>query len=849
MDFLTNYINHTKIRADLGVPPLALNEEQTKELCEILKKCSSEELINLLKNRVNPGVDDAAKVKAEFLNEILNHNLKIDGINKQDAINMLSTMLGGYNVIVLIACLSSDDNEVKSMACEALKSIIFVHDYFNDVANLAKNGNEFAKDVIKSWAKAQWFLKRTKIPEKIEAIVFKVPGETNTDDLSPASEAFTRSDIPLHANAMLVRRQPGSVENINELKKSGKEVVYVGDVVGTGSSRKSGINSVQWHLGKEIDGVPNKKTGGIIIGSTIAPIFFNTAEDSGALPIISDVSNLQTGDNIEIYPYKGEIYKDGKVVSTFNLIPNTIYDEFRAGGRIPLIIGKSLCNKSREFLGLEPEDIFIKPSQPKQDENVGYTLAQKMVGKACNLKGVRPGMYVEPTTLTVGSQDTTGPMTRDEIKELASLGFEADFVLQSFCHTAAYPKPSDAITHKTLPKFMSDRGGVALKPGDGVIHSWLNRMVLPDTVGTGGDSHTRFPIGISFPAGSGLVAFAAVTGAMPLNMPESVLVKFKGKLQPGITLRDLVNAIPYYAIKKGLLTVDKKNKKNIFAGKIIEIEGLENLKVEQAFELSDASAERSAAACVVNLDKEPIAEYIKSNISLIDAMINAGYESKTTLLRRKEKMQKWLNEPKLLRADENAKYDTIMEIDMDEIKEPILACPNDPDDVATLSEILSDDNRPHNINEVFVGSCMTNIGHYRALGEVLKGEGQIPTRLWVVPPTKMDEKKLKEEGYYSLYAAAGARTEIPGCSLCMGNQARVRDDAIVFSTSTRNFDNRMGLGAKVYLGSAELAAVCAILGRIPTKDEYMKIVPKKLTSKENEIYKYLNFDEIGDFSL
>lgn len=850
MSFLQNYDKHIKERAKLGVPPLPLNKDQTTEICNLLKAGdeNQNELIELLENRVSPGVDEAAKVKAEFLNEILNHSLIVKGISKSKAISMLKTMLGGYNVIVLIACLSSSDEEVAKEASEALKEIIFVHDYFNDVANLAKNGNIYAKNVIESWADAQWFLNRPKLSEKIEAIVFKVPGETNTDDLSPASEAFTRSDIPLHANAMLIRRQEGSIKKINELKNSGKKVAYVGDVVGTGSSRKSGINSVQWHIGEDIKGVPNKKTGGIIIAQTIAPIFFSTAEDSGALPIIASVDELEMGDEIEIYPYKGEIVKNGKVVSKFNLIPNTIYDEVRAGGRIPLIIARSLCVKAREFLGLEKEDIFTKPSQP-DIKNQSFTLAQKIVGKACGISGVSPGMYVEPITLTVGSQDTTGPMTRDEIKELASLGFGADFVLQSFCHTAAYPKPSDAITHKTLPNFITSRGGVSLKPGDGVIHSWLNRVVLPDTVGTGGDSHTRFPIGISFPAGSGLVAFAAVTGAMPLNMPESVLVRFKGKLQTGITLRDLVNAIPYYAIKQGLLSVDKKGKKNIFAGKILEIEGLENLKVEQAFELSDASAERSAAACVVALDKEPVIEYINSNIVLIDAMIEAGYESKETLKRRRDKMSGWLKNPTLLKADKDANYHTIIEIDMSEIKEPIVACPNDPDDVATLSEVLADDSRAKKIDEVFVGSCMTNIGHYRALGEVLKGEGQLPVRLWVVPPTKMDEKQLKEEGYYSLFGAAGARTEIPGCSLCMGNQARVADEAVVFSTSTRNFDNRMGLGAKVYLGSAELAAVCAMLGRLPSVDEYMKIVPKKLDSKEASIYKYLNFNEIDSFCL
>ena len=850
MAFLQDYEKHVAERLELGIPPLPLNAEQTKEICDLLKNgdSKSEFYADLLENRVSPGVDDAAKVKAEFLNEILNHGLEIAVISKTRAVEMLGTMLGGYNVIVLVACLSNSDKEVASAAAKALSNTIFVHDYFNEVEKLAKT-NEFAMQVLKSWANAEWFLSRAKIPKLIKGIVFKVPGETNTDDLSPASEAFSRSDIPLHANAMLVKRQPGSLEKIAELKKSGRQVVYVGDVVGTGSSRKSGVNSVQWHIGEDIKGVPNKKTGGVIIGSTIAPIFFNTAEDSGALPIVANVDKLETGDEIEIYPLQGKILKNGECVSEFKLLPNTIEDEIRAGGRIPLIIARGLCAKARASLNLESENIFIKPEQPKSDESVGYTLAQKMVGKACGVKGVRAGMYVEPLTLTVGSQDTTGPMTRDEIKELASLGFGADMVMQSFCHTAAYPKPSDAIMHKTLPNFMSSRGGVALRPGDGVIHSWLNRLVLPDTVGTGGDSHTRFPIGISFPAGSGLVAFAAVTGSMPLNMPESVLVRFKGELQPGITLRDLVNAIPYYAIKKGLLTVEKKGKKNIFAGKVLEIEGLENLKVEQAFELSDASAERSAAACAIALNKEPVIEYIKSNIELIDAMIKDGYENAVTLERRKEKMKKWLENPELLKADSNAKYAEVIEINLNDIKEPILACPNDPDDVATLSEILADDKRAKNIDEVFVGSCMTNIGHYRALGEVLKGEGQVPVRLWIAPPTKMDEKQLRSEGYYALFGAAGARMEVPGCSLCMGNQARVRDEAIVFSTSTRNFDNRMGMGAKVYLGSAELAAVCAMLGRLPSVAEYLEIVPKKLNGKEAQIYRYLNFNEIENFSL
>ncbi|WP_086252388.1 bifunctional aconitate hydratase 2/2-methylisocitrate dehydratase [Campylobacter devanensis] len=849
MGFFEQYNSAKDERAKLGIPPLPLTKEQTKEVCELLKSSASAELVDLLANRVNPGVDDAAKVKAEFLNEIINHGLNCSLISKIDAVKMLEPMLGGYSVIVLVATLRSSDESVAKAAADVLKNTIFVHDYFNDVARLAKEGNKFAAEVIKSWANAEWFKSRDDIPEKIEAIVFKVPGETNTDDLSPASEAFSRSDIPLHANAMLMKRQPGSLEKIAELKKSGREVVYVGDVVGTGSSRKSGINSIQWHIGREIPGIPNKKTGGVILGSIIAPIFFNTAEDSGALPIIVNVDGLETGDEIEIYPHKGEIVKDGNVIKTFKLEPNTLKDEVKAGGRIPLIIARSLCAKARAELNLGSEDIFTKPAQPASDDSAGYTLAQKMVGRACGLDGVRPGMYVEPITLTVGSQDTTGPMTRDEIKELASLGFSADFVLQSFCHTAAYPKPTDALMHKTLPDFMISRGGVSLKPGDGVIHSWLNRMVLPDSVGTGGDSHTRFPIGISFPAGSGLVAFAAVLGSMPLNMPESVLVRFSGKMQPGITLRDLVNAIPYYAIKKGLLTVEKKGKVNVFAGKVLEIEGLPDLKVEQAFELSDASAERSAAACAIALNKEPVIEYLKSNITLIDAMIEAGYGSDKTLARRRDKMKKWLENPELLQADKNAKYHTIIEINMDEITEPILACPNDPDDVATLSEILADPKRPKNIDEVFVGSCMTNIGHYRALSEVLKGEGQVPTRLWVVPPTKMDEAQLRAEGRYSLFGAAGARTEVPGCSLCMGNQARVADNAIVFSTSTRNFDNRMGMGAQVYLGSAELAAVCAMLGRLPSVEEYMKIVPAKLAGKEDEIYKYLNFNLIENYKL
>ena len=891
MDFFTEYEKHVKEREALDVPPLPLNEEQTREVCGLLKQGGNRrgELINLLANRVNPGVDDAAKVKAEFLNEIINHGLEISCLDKIAAVNLLRPMLGGYSVIVLLESLKNGDEAVAQAACNVLKETIFVHDYFNDVAELAKI-NKFALEVLRSWAEAEWFKERENLPRRIRAVIFKVAGETNTDDLSPASEAYTRSDIPLHANAMLVKRQPGSLEMIRELKKSGLEVVYAGDVVGTGSSRKSGINSIQWHLGREIEGVPNKKTGGIVIGTAIAPIFFNTAEDSGALPIVADVSVLETGDVVDIYPYAGEILRVGRVnlsaegkfdavliygdenggkfeyeadevnlgsaakpqgepVARFTLSPNTIFDEIRAGGRIPLIIGRSLCGKARAALNLGAEDIFAKPSQPQTDESEGYTLAQKIVGKACGVPGVIAGQYCEPATLTVGSQDTTGPMTRDEIKELASLGFSADFVLQSFCHTAAYPKPSDLETQKTLPKFMSSRGGVSLRPGDGVIHSWLNRMVLPDTVGTGGDSHTRFPIGVSFPAGSGLVAFAAVSGAMPLNMPDSVLVRFSGRLQKGVTLRDLVNAIPYYAIKRGLLTVEKKGKKNVFAGKILEIEGLENLKVEQAFELSDASAERSAAACAVNLSEQSVCEYVRSNIALIEAMIEAGYESRASLERRAAKMREWLAAPSLLRADKNARYAEVIEINLDEITEPILACPNDPDDVANLSEILADSSRPHKIDEVFVGSCMTNIGHYRALGEALRGLGALPARLWIAPPTKMDQALLEKEGYYDIFRAAGARTEVPGCSLCMGNQARVNDGATVFSTSTRNFDNRMGMGARVYLGSAELAAVCAVLGRLPSVSEYMNIVPQKLAGREEQIYRYLNFNEIVNFKI
>ncbi|MDD6055027.1 MAG: bifunctional aconitate hydratase 2/2-methylisocitrate dehydratase [Helicobacteraceae bacterium] len=852
MSFFSEYQKLVDERAKLNVPPLPLSEAQTKEVVELLKKgdSKSSELVELLANRVSPGVDSAAKVKAEFLDSIIKGEVSVSGISKEYAIKLLGTMLGGYNITPLINALKSSDSELASEAANALKHTLLVYDGFNEIAELSKS-NSYAKEVLESWANAEWFLAKEPLSEKITAVVFKIDGETNTDDLSPAGDAFTRSDIPLHAQAMLKARTQNAFSRIEKLKEKGYPLVYVGDVVGTGSSRKSACNSLVWHMGREIPFIPNKKAGGLVIGSVIAPIFFNTCEDSGCLPIVAPVDNLSEGDVIEIYPFKGEIVKNGEVVSKFDLKPTTIADEIRAGGRINLIIGRGLTAKAREALGLPKEEIFAKPANPKVSAK-GFSLAQKMVGRACGLseeQGILPGTYCEPIATTVGSQDTTGAMTRDEVKELASLGFSADFVLQSFCHTAAYPKPADVNLHATLPEFMSSRGGVALRPGDGVIHSWLNRMVLPDTVGTGGDSHTRFPIGISFPAGSGLVAFAAVTGSMPLDMPESVLVRFSGEMQPGITLRDLVNAIPYYAIKKGLLTVEKKGKKNIFSGRILEIEGLPNLKVEQAFELSDASAERSAAACTVALNKEPIIEYLKSNIALIEAMIKAGYSDAKTLKRRAEKMQEWIKNPVLLKADKDAEYAAVIEINLNEITEPIVACPNDPDDVATISEVLADSKRAHKIDEVFVGSCMTNIGHYRALGEVLKGEGQAPTTLWIAPPTKMDDKQLRDEGYMSLFGAAGARIEIPGCSLCMGNQARVRDNAVVFSTSTRNFDNRMGKGAQVYLGSAELAAVCALLGRIPTKSEYLELIPKKLKGKEEQIYKYLNFNLIENYSI
>ncbi|MGE4457520.1 MAG: bifunctional aconitate hydratase 2/2-methylisocitrate dehydratase, partial [Arcobacteraceae bacterium] len=795
-------------------------------------------------NRVNPGVDDAAYVKAAFLNDIVQGKATTKVISKIKAVEILGKMMGGYNVTPLVEALKLGGDVAQSAANE-LKNTLLVYDAFNDVKDLMDAGNALAKEVITSWANAEWFTNRPAIPAEMTLTVFKVPGETNTDDLSPAGEAFTRSDIPLHANSMLQSKMTDGLQTIAKLKEKGYPVAYVGDVVGTGSSRKSGINSVQWHMGVDIEGVPNKRTGGVVIGSIIAPIFFNTAEDSGCLPIKVDVSKMEMGDVITVKYYEGKVYKGSELIGEFKIDPNTLPDEIRAGGRIPLIIGRGLTTKARAVLGMGEDTIFARPEQPA-DTGKGYTLAQKMVGKACGLAGVRPGMYVEPICTTVGSQDTTGPMTRDEVKELSALSFSADMVMQSFCHTAAYPKPADIKLQHTLPEFITSRGGVILRPGDGVIHSWLNRLCLPDTVGTGGDSHTRFPIGISFPAGSGLVAFAGVTGAMPLNMPESVLVRFKGKMQPGITLRDLVNAIPYYAIKAGLLTVEKKGKKNVFDGTVLEIEGLEDLKVEQAFELSDASAERSAAACTVKLGIDSVKEYLSSNVKLIEQMIAEGYQDARTLARRAEKMKEWLANPSLMEADKDAEYKAIIEIDLNEVTEPIVACPNDPDDVATLSEVLNDPKRPKNIDEVFVGSCMTNIGLFRALGEVLRGEGAVPARLWVCPPTKMDQKQLTEEGYYAVFGGAGARLEVPGCSLCMGNQARVADKAVVFSTSTRNFDNRMGKDAMCYLGSAELAAVCAMLGKIPTAEEYNNIVTKKITDdKKAKIYKYLNFHEFG----
>lgn len=851
MALLEEYKAHTAERAELGVPPLSLTADQTAELVELLKASSIADAayaMELFENKVPAGVDDAAYIKAAFLNDIVQGNVTCTEIDAVKATEILGTMLGGFNVAPLVDALKSSDAAVAESAATQLKNTLLVYDSFNDVKTLMDEGNALAKEIVESWANAEWFYNKPEMQKEITLTVYKIPGETNTDDLSPASEAFTRADVPLHANSFLVNRMDNPLDTMKELKTKGNPLVYVGDVVGTGSSRKSGINSLQWHMGEDIPHIPGKRTGGVVIGDIIAPIFFNTAEDGGCIPIQAPTANLNTGDVITLKPFDGVIEKDGKVVSEFKIEPNTLPDEMRAGGRVPLIIGKGLTAKAREALGMDAGDIFMTPAMP-EDNGKGYTLAQKMVGKAAGMDGVKPGVYSEPVCTTVGSQDTTGAMTRDEVKDLAALSFGADFVLQSFCHTSAYPKPADIKLHHTLPDFMTERKGFTLRPGDGVIHSWLNRMCLPDTVGTGADSHTRFPIGISFPAGSGLVAFAAVTGMMPLTMPESVLVRFTGEMQPGITLRDMVNAIPHQAIKDGLLTVEKAGKKNIFAGRVLEIEGLETLKCEQAFELSDASAERSAAACTVKLDKEPIIEYLESNVALIEELIAQGYEDKATLERRAQKMRDWIANPVLLEADADAEYAAVIEINMSEIKEPIVACPNDPDDVKTLSEVHAAGLRT-DIDEVFVGSCMTNIGLFRANAEVLRGEGQVDTKLWICPPTKMDEKTLTEEGYYSVFGMAGARIEPPGCSLCMGNQAAVKQNAWVFSTSTRNFDNRLGKGSQVYLGSAELAAVVALKGKLPTAAEYLEIVENKIKPEmSDDIYKYLNFNKVSKEEL
>jgi aconitate hydratase 2 / 2-methylisocitrate dehydratase len=837
---LKEYLSHKIEREKQNLPPLSLNPEQTVELVKLIKENTKDHnfLIDLLIHRVPAGVDQAAFVKAAFLTDIANEKIQVKNISPKKSIDLLGTMLGGYNVQSLVKLL---ETKFAEQAFLALSKITLIFDSFYDVETLHQAGNEFATKLMQSWAEAEWFNAKNNVPNIIEGVVFKVDGETNTDDLSPAQEAFCRADIPLHAQSMLKTKIPNALEIISTLKEKGLPIIYVGDVVGTGSSRKSALNSLQWHMGNPIPFIPNKNSGGIILGGKIAPIFFNTAEDSGALPIECDVTKMNTGDVLAIDTKNLNIHINGKCLTSFLLRPATLFDELRAGGRIPLIIGKDLTSKARKSLNLEPSKQFIFV-----DNNIGskkgFTLAQKMVGLACGVEGIRPGVYCEPKITTVGSQDTTGAMTRDELKELACLGFSADLVMQSFCHTAAYPKPTDLDLQHTLPDFMSSRGGVSLKAGDGVIHSWLNRMILPDTVGTGGDSHTRFPIGISFPAGSGLVAFAAALGVMPLDMPESVLVKFKGKMQPGITLRDLVNAIPYFALKNEVLTLGKQGKKNIFNGKILEIEGLPDLKVEQAFELSDASAERSANGCTIKLNKEPIIEYLESNISLLQNMIEKGYQDVRTLERRISEMQTWLKNPVLLEADNDAEYAYILEINLEEITEPLIACPNDPDNIKTLSEIAKE-----KIDEVFIGSCMTNIGHYRAAAKVLEGFEKIHTRLWIAPPTRMDQDQLKKEGMYKVFEKIGARTEIPGCSLCMGNQARVADNALVFSTSTRNFDNRLGKGAQVYLGSAELAAFSALLGYIPTKQEYLELMAEKINHNSEEIYQYLNFNDMDDY--
>ena len=854
---LEAYRKHIAERAELGTVPLPLTEFQVADLIELLKNPPAGEeefLMDLLENRVPAGVDQAAYVKAAFLAAVVKGEAESPLIDRQKAIEILGTMQGGYNVMPLVEAL--DIPELAEYAAEALKKTLLVFDAFNDVTEKAEAGNEKAKEIIQSWADAEWFLNRPEVPQKSTYTAFKVTGETNTDDLSPAQDAWSRPDIPLHSLAMHKNSREGITADeegvrgpmklIDELKEKGHPLAYVGDVVGTGSSRKSATNSVLWLMGEDIPNVPNKRAGGLVLGGKIAPIFFNTMEDSGALPIEDvNVDGIEMGDVFDIYPHDGKITKhdSDEVLSTFKLNSPTLLDEVRAGGRIPLIVGRGLTNRAREYLGLGHSDVFAKPDQPA-DTGKGYTLAQKMVGKACGLEGVRPGMYCEPKMTTVGSQDTTGPMTRDELKDMACLGFQADLVMQSFCHTAAYPKPVDVQTQHTLPDFIMNRGGVSLRPGDGIIHSWLNRMLLPDTVGTGGDSHTRFPMGISFPAGSGLVAFAAATGVMPLDMPESVRVRFVGERQKGITLRDLVHAIPLQAIKEGYLTVDKKGKINEFNGRILEIEGLEDLTVEQAFELSDASAERSAAGCTITLSEESVKEYLNSNITLLKWMISEGYGDARTISRRVEAMQEWLENPSLMRADEDAEYTIDMTIDMSEIKEPVLCCPNDPDDAKTLADVAGE-----HIDEVFIGSCMTNIGHFRAAGKLLQEvpAGSLKTRLWIAPPTKMDAHELMEEGYYNIYAQAGARTEMPGCSLCMGNQARIAPKSTAVSTSTRNFPNRLGQGANVYLASAELASVAAVLGKLPTNEEYQEYVGM-LNSMGAEVYRYMNFDRMEEYT-
>ena len=851
---LQAYRAHVAERAALGIPPLPLTAKQTGELIELLKnppKGEEATLVELITHRVPAGVDDAAKVKASYLAAVAHGTEKCALITREKATELLGTMLGGYNLTPLIDLL--DDAQVAKVAAEGLKKTLLMFDQFHDVKEKADKGNAHAKAVLQSWADAEWFTSRPEVPKSITLTVLKVTGETNTDDLSPAPDAWSRPDIPLHALAMLKNKRDGitpeedgkrgPIKFIEDLRARGNLVAYVGDVVGTGSSRKSATNSVLWFTGEDIPFVPNKRYGGVCLGSKIAPIFYNTMEDAGALPIELDVSQMNMGDVIELRPYEGKALKDGKVVAEFTVRSDVLFDEVRAGGRIPLIIGRGLTGKAREALGLPPSTLFRLPQVPKATGK-GFTLAQKMVGRACGLpegKGVLPGTYCEPKMTSVGSQDTTGTMTRDELKDLACLGFSSDLVMQSFCHTAAYPKPVDVKMHHELPEFMSNRGGISLKPGDGIIHSWLNRMLLPDTVGTGGDSHTRFPIGISFPAGSGLVAFAAATGVMPLDMPESVLVRFKGKMQPGVTLRDLVHAIPLYGIKQGLLTVEKKGKKNEFSGRILEIEGLPDLKIEQAFELADASAERSAAGCTVALNKEPIIEYINSNIVLLKNLIAQGYNDERTISRRIKAMEAWLAKPELLKADKDAEYAHVIEIDLNEITEPIVCCPNDPDDAKTLSDVAG-----AKIDEVFIGSCMTNIGHFRAASKLLEGKKDIPVKLWMAPPTKMDAQQLTEEGHYGVFGAAGARMEMPGCSLCMGNQAQVKEGATVMSTSTRNFPNRLGKNTNVYLGSAELAAICSKLGRIPTKAEYQADMGV-LSANGDKVYKYLNFDQIGEY--